>query len=167
MKTNGSFYLFFLNAAGSYAYPGQSSIQRPKDFSSACAAIAPKLQIENATVHFSQYLAAGTNLTLPDNNVTCGTPFQVVPANTCRIALYVATSERSGINMEAWLPANWTGRFLSAGNGGLAGCVGYADLAYASGLGFASVGANNGHNGTSGGAFFNNPEVVADFAYRS
>lgn len=29
------------------------------------------------------------------------------------------------------------------------------------------VGANNGHNGTSGGAFYHNSEVVEDFAYRS
>ena len=85
--------------------------------------------------------------------------------------------------MEAWLPANWTGRFLSAGNGGLAGCIGYDVMAYGTGYGFASVGANNGqcpyngphsiliihagHNGTSGGAFLNNDEVVTDFAWRS
>ena len=63
--------------------------------------------------------------------------------------------------------ANFTGRFLSTGNGGLAGCIGYDDMAYTTSLGFASVGANNGHNGTSGGAFYNQPEVVKDFAYRS
>ena len=40
-------------------------------------------------------------------------------------------------------------------------------MAYTAGLGFASVGANNGHDGMSGKPFLNNPEVVADFAYRS
>ena len=40
-------------------------------------------------------------------------------------------------------------------------------MAYTVGYGFATVGANNGHNGTSGLAFYNNPDVVADFAYRS
>ncbi|KAH7138610.1 Tannase/feruloyl esterase [Dendryphion nanum] len=167
MKVNTSFYLPFLNACAAHAYSGQGAANPAKDFSSACAAIAPKLQIENATVYFSQFVAAGTNITFPDLNATCGPPFQVVSADICRIALFVATSKRSGINMEAWLPANWTGRFLSSGNGGLNGCVKYEDLAYASGLGFASVGANNGHNGTSGGAFYNNPDVVEDFAYRS
>lgn len=34
-------------------------------------------------------------------------------------------------------------------------------------MGFATVGANNGHNGTSGKPFYNHPEVVEDFAYRS
>jgi feruloyl esterase len=33
--------------------------------------------------------------------------------------------------------------------------------------GFASVGSNNGHNGTSGAAFYQNPEVVTDFAWRA
>jgi feruloyl esterase len=34
-------------------------------------------------------------------------------------------------------------------------------------LGFATVGANNGHNGTSGEPFYHHPEVLRDFAYRS
>lgn len=136
-------------------------------FESQCASIASKLEVENATVYFSQFVPAGTNLSLPENNVTCGQSFQVVPADICRVALYVATSNRSGINMETWLPSNWTGRFLSSGNGGLNGCVSYADLAYGASLGFSSAGGNNGHNGTSGGAFYNNADVVADFAYRA
>jgi feruloyl esterase len=44
---------------------------------------------------------------------------------------------------------------------------GYDDIAYANSYGFAAVGANNGHNGTSGLPFLNAPEVVEDFAYRS
>lgn len=43
----------------------------------------------------------------------------------------------------------------------------YEDIAYGVQLGFATVGANNGHNGTRGLAFYDAPEVVADFAYRS
>lgn len=136
-------------------------------FEASCDAIASELQIEHATVYFSKFVSGGTNLSLPEYNATCGAPYQFVPADICRVALYVATSNSSGINMEAWLPSNWTGRFLSTGNGGIAGCVSYDDMAYGSSLGFASVGANNGHNGTSGGAFYNSPEVVADFAYRS
>jgi hypothetical protein len=33
--------------------------------------------------------------------------------------------------MEAWLPRNWTGRFLSVGNGGLGGCQLYAAISTA------------------------------------
>jgi feruloyl esterase len=137
------------------------------DFGSKCSNIASKLAVENGNVYFSEFVAAGTNLSLSDSDPTCG-PFSiVVPADICRVALSVATSNRSGLNMEAWLPSNWTGRFLSGGNGGLNGCVDYANLAYTSSLGFASVGTNNGHNGTSGKPFLNNPDVVEDFAYRA
>ncbi|KAF2200641.1 tannase and feruloyl esterase [Delitschia confertaspora ATCC 74209] len=140
------------------------------DFQSICSSIASKLKIANATVYFSQFMEAGTNLSLADQDASCGSneqPFQIISADACRVALYVTTSNRSGIHMEAWLPKNWTGRFLSTGNGGLEGCIQYEDMAYAAGLGFATVGANNGHNGTSGEAFYNNPEIVADFSYRS
>ena len=43
----------------------------------------------------------------------------------------------------------------------------YEDLAYTTQNGFAAVGSNNGHNGTGGLAFYRNPDVVEDFAWRS
>jgi len=169
MKLNQfiSALLPFLYAYTSFAYPNLDPNLALDDFQTRCSAIAPELSIQNATIYFSEFIAAGTNLTLPENNVTCGQSFQFISVDLCRVSLYVATSNRSGINMEAFLPANWTRRFASVGNGGLQGCVGYDDLAYTASLGFASVGANNGHNGTSGGAFYNNADTVADFAYRS
>ncbi len=54
------------------------------------------------------------------------------------------------------------GAFYAAHTG-----IRYEDLAYASALGFATVGTNDGHNGTSGEPFLNNPDVVEDFAYRA
>ena len=45
--------------------------------------------------------------------------------------------------------------------------VKYEDLAYTTENGFASYGTNNGHNGTSGVAFYQNPDVVTDFAWRA
>lgn len=136
---------------------------------SACSSIAKSFHSTGVNVNFAEYITAGTNLTLEQgyNLSTCGRPFQVVPVDLCRIAMHVATSDRSGITLEAWLPTNWTGRFLSTGNGGVSGCIQYEDLAYTAGLGFATVGANNGHNGTRGFAFYQNADVVADFAYRS
>jgi feruloyl esterase len=139
------------------------------DPATACGKLGASLAIENVHVNFAQYLPAGTNISLTQNyNLsTCGYISQVVPNDLCRVAMYVATSSRSGITLEAWLPTNWTGRFLSTGNGGISGCIQYPDLAYTAGLGFATVGANNGHNGTSGYAFYNNLDVVHDFADRS
>ncbi|KAK4115540.1 tannase and feruloyl esterase [Canariomyces notabilis] len=136
-------------------------------FQQQCSKLASKLKIENATVWFAEYVAAGTNLSFPDAHPTCSPGPLTVGVDFCRVALYVATSSRSGISMEAWLPRNWTGRFLSTGNGGLNGCLSYDDMAYTVELGFSTVGANNGHNGTSGTPFLNNPDVVEDFGWRS
>ncbi|EON69633.1 hypothetical protein W97_08893 [Coniosporium apollinis CBS 100218] len=146
---------------------GAARLVLATDFEAHCRDIASQLDVANSTVWFSQYVPGGTNLTFPDNNVTCARPAQVIPKDICRVALYVATSNRSGISMETWLPRDWTGRLLSTGNGGLGGCIQYEDMAYTVGLGFATIGANNGHNGTSGGAFYNNADVVQDFAWRS
>ena len=150
-----------------------------------CEAFGASLQMENVTVNFANFVPAGTNLTFTQdyNLSTCGIPSQVVSVDLCRIAMYVATSDRSGmwwyevlyereeayswvigITLEAWLPTNWTGRFLSTGNGGISGCIQCQylsiepylteifykefkltdredyDLAYAAGFGFATVG---------------------------
>jgi feruloyl esterase len=140
---------------------------KPADFSSKCAAIASELAIDGGVIHTAQFLSAGTNFSVPLYDPTCAEANQIIAADICRIALYVSTSERSGFNMEAWLPSNWTGRFISHGNGGLNGCIKFQDFAYTSGLGFAAVGTNNGHNGTSGRPFYNNADVVEDFAYRA
>ncbi|EPE24619.1 alpha/beta-Hydrolase [Glarea lozoyensis ATCC 20868] len=135
----------------------------------ACEAIGKSLAIENVTVNFAQYVTAGTtlNFTQQYNLQTCGDASALIERDMCRIASTVRTSERSELTLETWLPTNWTGRFLSTGNGGVSGCIQYRDLKYTLGLGFATVGANNGHNGTSGLAFYNNTEVVHDFADRS
>ena len=108
----------------------------------ACANLGASLSIENVTVNFATYLPAGSNITLTqDYNLSaCGYTSQVISNDTCRLAMYVATSNQSGITLEAWLPTNWTGRFLSTGNGGVSGCIQYPDLAYAAGMGFATVG---------------------------
>ena len=43
----------------------------------------------------------------------------------------------------------------------------YEDLAYGTHNSFASVGSNNGHNGTTAITMYRNPDVVTDFAWRS
>jgi len=142
-----------LSAGVSSANLFQGRQYEANNFTANCAAIASRLEIPHATVDFSQVVVAGTNLSLPDRITTCGSPFQVVTTDLCRVALNVATSNSSETNLEVWLPSNWTGRFLSIGNGGLGGCIFYDDLAYAASLGFASVGVDNGHTGNAGGEY--------------
>jgi feruloyl esterase len=138
------------------------------DFQTRCASITTaELGIPDATVWFSQYVPAGTNVTFPDRHPTCGPASLVASSELCRIALYIATSNRSGLSLEAWLPVKWNSRFLTTGNGGLNGCVSYADIDYAASFGFGTVGANNGHNGTGGAPFLNNDDIIIDYAWRS
>ncbi|KAL1730623.1 Tannase/feruloyl esterase [Schizophyllum commune] len=138
------------------------------DFASDCSAFSDKIDLENVTVLSTEFVAAGTNVTLQGVPASCGRPsYQVASSDLCRAVMNVTTSERSGIRMEAWFPQNYTGRFLSTGNGGIGGCIQHDDLDYAASLGFAAVGANNGHDGMTGEPFLNNPDVVTDFSWRS
>uniref|UniRef100_A0A093V979 Carboxylic ester hydrolase n=1 Tax=Talaromyces marneffei PM1 TaxID=1077442 RepID=A0A093V979_TALMA len=99
------------------------------------------------------------------NDVTLHSVTYIPPGGN--ISMATTPDFQSQIYMEAWLPGNYTGRFLSTGNGGLGGCVQYADMLYAAQFGFATVGTNNGHFGDSGRFFLGNPEVLEDFAYRA
>jgi feruloyl esterase len=136
-------------------------------FQQSCAALAGSLQLAPAEVLLSQFVEAGTTLEFPNSDPTCGRPAQSVSGNICRVALTVPTSNRSGFSMEAWLPENWSGRFLSTGNGGLGGCIQYEDIDYGTSLGFATVGTNNGHDGMTGQAFLNNLDIITDYAWRA
>ncbi|EFE30954.1 feruloyl esterase, putative [Trichophyton benhamiae CBS 112371] len=142
------------------------------------------------------YIPAGTNLSLPFNDPSCNRPNQVVPVDICRVTLYTATSCRSGVYYEVWLPLEWKGRrFLGTGNGGIDGCeftsiwgyfiqgkymprgftailttylgIKYEDLAYGVKNGFAVVGSNNGHNGTTAVTMYHNYDVQIDFSWRA
>lgn len=110
--------------------------------SSVCSSLATKISNPNVTINFIDYVPAGTNLTFDNsgNLSSCAQTNLVASNDLCRIAMKVETSNISEITLETWLPSNWTGRFLSTGNGGLGGCIQYTDINYAAGLGFAAVG---------------------------
>lgn len=92
-------------------------------FREQCTSFDPtSIGITNATVTEHAFIESGTNLSLPDNDASCGTKSQVVPVDLCRVALQIATSEWSGVVAEIWLPESWNGRLVTTGNGGLGGC---------------------------------------------
>ncbi|KAL4877584.1 Tannase/feruloyl esterase [Aspergillus karnatakaensis] len=136
-------------------------------FQRSCSNFKDEISLPNVTVHFSTYIPANTDLSLPDNPPSCTRPSQLVVSDICRVAMTVATSDRSETTQELWLPREFSRRYLVTGNGGLSGCIRHHDLAYVTSLGFAAVGANNGHNGTTGEFFLNNPDVIEDFVWRS
>ncbi|KAI0164102.1 tannase and feruloyl esterase [Xylariaceae sp. FL1272] len=139
------------------------------DFEDRCLGFEPQHQVNESTLNVLEYVPAGSNVTFSDNDPTCNRGSQVVNVALCRVALSVPTTNRSGIVYELWLPEEWNGRTLATGNGGIDGCVKYEDIAYGAANGFArySFGTNNGHNGTTGEAFYRNENVVIDYAWRA
>lgn len=108
---------------------GQSTSQ---SFQAKCEAFASKIngQDKNAfqndiTLHSVTYISSGGNISMATNPTACASD-EISTASSvefCRVSLNVTTSSKSQIYMEAWLPGNYTGRFLSTGNGGLGGCT--------------------------------------------
>jgi feruloyl esterase len=92
-------------------------------FEEKCLSFEPEKYVPGATRNVLQYVAAGTTLSFPDNVASCSRETQAVAANICRLALSIKTSTKSNITFEAWLPEDWSGRFLATGNGGIDGCV--------------------------------------------
>ncbi|KAM0327133.1 hypothetical protein ACHAQA_006264 [Verticillium albo-atrum] len=153
--------------AGAASTAFAASCNATAAFEEQCRNLAASLNIPNANSTTTEFVAAGTTLNFPNAVASCGRASQNVSVDLCRVSAQVATSARSGIKLETWLPANWTGRFLSTGNGGLGGCIQYEDIQYAASLGFSVVGTNNGHDGGTGESFLDNPDVIEDFAYRA
>jgi feruloyl esterase len=89
----------------------------------------------------------------------------------CRVAATLTPSSDSDIAIEVWMPASsWNRRFEGVGNGGLAGAIPYSALAPGVSLGYATVGTDTGHIGSSSydGTFaLGHPEKIIDFGYRS
>lgn len=112
------FRLALLAAACIPAWP----VEAADEFQQRCLSLQPEKYIFNSTRQVLEYVPAGNNLSFPCNVQSCARPSQVVFADLCRIALSIPTSNRSSITFEAWLPRNWTGRFLGTGNGGIDGC---------------------------------------------
>ncbi|KAF2864416.1 tannase-domain-containing protein [Piedraia hortae CBS 480.64] len=103
-------------------------------------------------------------------NAQCGSSFTPT-VDICQVTLNVKTSGTGSTYMEVWMPSGsqWNGRTMSTDNGGLNGCVHYVDMTYVSGLGFAAIGDNAGHNGSSfdGSWMLNNNEAIIDWSYRA
>ena len=92
------------------------------DFEARCNLLQPEAHVLNSTRRVVEYVPAGTSLSFPDEDVSCGKSSQVIHVDLCRVALSIQTSNTSSVETEMWLPRNWSGRFLGTGNGGLGGC---------------------------------------------
>lgn len=138
-------------------------------FSQQCADLAATLaeQTANTTILSTEYVKAGGLVVAPSTHPTCAAYNATTNFSFCRVKMVAHTGPDSATSLEAWLPLNWTGRYLSVGNGGLGGCIAYSDMAYGAARGFAVAGTNNGHDGNTGVPFLDHPGVIEDFAYRA
>jgi len=93
-------------------------------------------------------------------------PPQIVPAR-CRINAILRPSPDSEIEMEAWLPDNWNGKFQFVGGGGWAGIISFPAMVNAVLEGYATASTDTGHKGGNALFAINHPEKVVDFAYRA
>jgi feruloyl esterase len=102
------------------------AVAHAENFELSCQNLVGKLSgLANTRVYSTEYLKAGSNFSVHGQHQACSLEGRPIPprVDICRVTAYAATSGRSGINFETWLPKNWTGRFISHGNGGLAGCL--------------------------------------------
>ena len=122
---NATRLLRFLHVAslGGTAILGQSQAEQEAIFEARCEGLSDRIDLENVTVNFVHYVPTGSRLSLGDIPAACGAESQAVAADACRLNMVVTTSNTSEIMLEAWLPRDYKGRFLSAGNSGLSGCT--------------------------------------------
>ncbi len=90
----------------------------------------------------------------------------IVPAH-CRINAILRPSSDSEIEMEAWLPENWNGKFQFVGGGGWAGVISFPAMVTALQDGYATASTDTGHKGGNALFAINHPEKLVDFAYRA
>ncbi|KXJ85325.1 Tannase/feruloyl esterase [Microdochium bolleyi] len=131
---------------------------------------ADSFAFPNATLLSVDTLPKGSILKLPYSKDLCPNYgfTATATADMCRVVINVTQVPGSSIRIDAWLPADWNGRFLATGGGGIGGCIDYSGLQIGAGLGFATLGTNGGHDGESGFDFFlDQPAVIDDFGHRA
>lgn len=104
------------------AVMGSLALASQDAFQSKCINFGDQIDIPNVKVNFVEFVQGGSNLSLVDNPPSCSGSNQAVSVDLCRVAMAVSTSNSSEITLEAWLPREYKGRFLSTGNGGISGC---------------------------------------------
>ena len=93
-------------------------------------------------------------------------PFADLPA-FCRVAATLTPTKDSEIKIEVWLPmSGWNGKLQAVGNGAWNGNIDTNAIAGALRRGYAATSTDTGHEGGAG-PWMQNPEKLADWAYRS
>jgi feruloyl esterase len=132
------------------------------------------LRIPNTTITLAETVAAGDfapPAPLPPPGPVGGLvlgPSKDLP-EFCRIAAVSKPSQDSEIKFEVWMPANWNGKFIGVGNGGMGGSISYPLMAGVLARGYATASTDTGHAGriNDGSYALAHREKVIDFGYRA
>ncbi|KAF7343124.1 Carboxylic ester hydrolase [Mycena venus] len=157
-------HLLFTVLAATLLLSVRRSLSQAVDPSERCLSLQTTNNLENTTIFQVDYISAPGTVATPGS---CQSTAAVTSTPLCRVQLVINTTSTSAVHAEAWLPDTWFGRFLALGNGALDGCIDYTGLDYGTSLHFASIGSDNGHDGTSGFPFLNHPEVINDYGFRA
>jgi len=115
------------------------------------------------------------NTTVTSAAMVAGDPAKNTPAY-CEVTGEVSPNAKSHIGVVFRLPENWNGRVLGLGGGGWQGDTNLRTAQPGLNRGYATLQTNGGHDPAPGGGFAaafdsswakDNPEGVADFAYRA
>ena len=96
------------------------------------------VSLPNTTITTAQTVAAG-QFTAPGGGARGAAAFKEVP-EFCRVAATLKPTSDSDIKIEVWMPTSgWNGNLEAAGNGGLAGSIGFAAMGGFVRAGFAAA----------------------------
>jgi feruloyl esterase len=143
----------------------------------ACESLK-SLKLPHTAIVAAELLPAGP-FQAPAAPGTPAIPPADLPAR-CRVAVVLAPSSDSHIEMELWMPADrWNGNFQAVGNGGWAGTITFGNgaapviarsMVTALQAGYATASVDTGHKSsvTPQASFVpGHPEKLVDFAYRA
>jgi feruloyl esterase len=150
-----------------FAVAGLVSSAATAAMSAASCRDTAKLRLSGAQVQSTEWIAAGQPLEL-----WRGAPPTPTPIAFCRVRGVATPVAGSRIGFEVWLPdaVHWNGRFLQAGNGGLAGAVPVPGLFDGLRRGYAAAGTDGGHetpDGLDASWALGHPERLVDFGWRA
>ena len=151
--------LISLDAQRGGATPKQSS-DLPTDQSSKITSACEKL----------------TSLTLPHASITQarvsalkpaqGEPAPSLARTFCRVTVVLAPSSDSNIEVELWIPANWSRKFQGEQRR-VRGGANVGAMAPAVTRGYATASTDTGHTGNTASWAPGHPEKVIDFGWRA
>ncbi|RMZ12648.1 hypothetical protein D0862_02593 [Hortaea werneckii] len=161
------------SATSSSASASATSNATLSDCSTLCSQLTEFNGYEVTPLTCTQ-LTAGSSVDTPEGQSSVGCAASFTPAlDICQVTLDVKTTGENSAYVEVWLPngneTSWNGRTMSTDNGGLNGCIHYVDMQYVSSMGFAAIGDNAGHNGSSfdGTWMLNDNQAIVDWSYRA